>query len=79
MQVDVIGGAEGLAGLKHDWDAVYDADPDAQYFLSWDWMSAWLTRVHKSGFVLAVRPARDGAPYCAFLPLRGRMLAAKGG
>jgi CelD/BcsL family acetyltransferase involved in cellulose biosynthesis len=79
MRVDVVNGAEGLANLKGDWGAVYDADPDAQYFLSWDWVTAWSTEVHKSSFVLAVRSAGEASPYCAFLPLRLRIAAIKGG
>ena len=73
MHVDVIDDAERLAALKQDWEAVYDADPDAQYFLSWPWMSKWLNDVVSDAVVLAARPDSDSggdSAYVAFLPIR---------
>src|SRR5262245_51054529 len=68
MRVDVIDSTQALADLRPNWDAVYDADPDAQFFLSWTWMSRWLPAIGTPWFVLAARPD-DNAPYVAFLPL----------
>jgi hypothetical protein len=42
--------------LKGTWDAVYDADPEAQLFLSWMWMSKWLGDVIQPWIVVAARP-----------------------
>ncbi|MEZ5669577.1 MAG: GNAT family N-acetyltransferase [Alphaproteobacteria bacterium] len=80
MHVDVIDSADGLAALQRDWTAVYEADPEAQYFLSWTWMSNWLGGVVQDGIVLAARTDDDPqGRYCAFLPLRLQTIGAKGG
>ena len=78
MRIDVVDGGADLARLEQDWRAVYHADPDAQYFLSWTWMSKWLTDVVKDAIVLAARPDAQSA-YCAFWPLRLQTVAIKGG
>jgi tetratricopeptide (TPR) repeat protein len=69
MQIDVVDNMQRLMELKVDWEAVYDADPEAQFFLSWSWMVDWLPRVAGPWFVLAARPVA-ASPYVAFLPLR---------
>ncbi|WFU15364.1 GNAT family N-acetyltransferase [Bradyrhizobium sp. CB3481] len=60
-----------LARLEDDWNAVYDADDDAQIFLSWKWLSGWLSSIPGPWFILAAKE-RDAAelPYVAFFPLR---------
>jgi len=68
MRVDIIEGRRALDELRANWDAVYDADPEAQFFLSWPWLSKWLGTIRKPWFILAVRPD-DAAPYVAFFPL----------
>ncbi len=79
MHVDVIQGDERLLGLRENWNAVYEADPDAQFFLSWIWMSRWLAILGQSGMVLAARPDGQAGAYAAFLPLRFELLSAEGG
>src|SRR5262245_1448214 len=69
MRVDVIDTAEKLAALEANWNAVYDADPEAHFFLSFAWMSKWLARVSYPSLVLAVRPDEDNVDYVAFLPI----------
>lgn len=69
MQIDVVDDMQRLMELRADWEAVYDADPEAQFFLSWTWMIDWLPRVAGPWFVLAAR-ADPATPYVAFLPLR---------
>jgi CelD/BcsL family acetyltransferase involved in cellulose biosynthesis len=69
MRVDVIDTTEALAALRDDWDAVYEADPEAQFFLSWTWMSCWLAAIDSPWFILAARPDGEAAPYVAFFPL----------
>jgi CelD/BcsL family acetyltransferase involved in cellulose biosynthesis/thioredoxin-like negative regulator of GroEL len=68
MRVDIIDNSKELAALRADWDAVYEADPEAQFFLSWTWMSRWLPAIGTPWFVLAARPD-DRSPYAAFFPL----------
>jgi hypothetical protein len=43
MHIETIDDPAGLTRVEDAWNAVYDADPDAQVFLSWKWLSAWLT------------------------------------
>ena len=68
MQIDVFEGSESLNRLRDDWEATYDADPDAQYFLSWTWMSGWLHHLKFPVTILAARP-ENATGYVAFLPL----------
>jgi tetratricopeptide (TPR) repeat protein len=72
MLIDVIDDFGAFERLKPDWDDVYDADPDAQLFLSWIWLSQWIPMLSDPWFILAARPA-EGAKYIAFLPLRWRL------
>jgi CelD/BcsL family acetyltransferase involved in cellulose biosynthesis len=71
MQVDVIERREDLSRLKDDWERVYGADPEGQFFLSWIWISNWLHRARFPWVVLAAREGEDG-PFVAFLPLQLR-------
>ena len=72
MRVDIFEGTEGIRQLRSEWDAVYDADPEAQYFLSWFWVFGFLAPLGHDAFVLAAR-LEGGAPgYAAILPLRLR-------
>ena len=72
MQVEIIEGREAIERLRPEWDAIYDADPEAQYFLSWSWLNGYLAPWGRDAFVLAARPDTDGAGYVALLPLRLR-------
>lgn len=71
MRVEVIETMPSFERLEQNWNAVYDADPDAQLFLSHRWLSSWLAWITGPWFVLAAK-ASDAAdaPYVAFLPLR---------
>ena len=69
MHVDVIDSIKGLTELRADWDAVYDADPEAQFFLSWTWMSKWLPAFGKAWSILAARPHAESSAYVAFFPM----------
>lgn len=72
MLIDVIDDFASFERLKADWDEVYDTDPDAQFFLSWTWMSQWIPMLPGPWFILAARP-EEGARYVAFFPLRWRL------
>ena len=61
MRVDVIDDTEALAASRAEWDAAYVADPEAQFFLSWTWMSRWLAVLDKPWFILAARPDGEAA------------------
>jgi len=71
VRVEVIETMPSFEGLEQDWNAVYDADPDAQLFLSFQWLAGWLKWVSGPWFVLAARASDVAeAPYVAFLPMR---------
>lgn len=78
MRVDVIDSFDTLAQLRGNWDAVYEADPEAQYFMSWTWMAGWFKRLRYQWIVLAAR--EDGASgYVGFFPLQLRTERARDG
>ena len=68
--VEIIDTPEELAVLAPHWDAVFEADPEAQFFLSREWIAQCLAVIGSNWRVLAVRSLRDAGQYCAFLPLR---------
>jgi hypothetical protein len=70
MQVDVVRGLAALRLLQADWDRVYAADPEAQFFLSWPWMSKRLQR--RPGWFVLVARTSASAPPVAFFPLKLR-------
>jgi hypothetical protein len=79
MQIDVIKDIQDFAKLREHWDAVYFADPEAQFFLSWTWLSGYLKGTPK-WFILAAKPdANASSPPVAFFPLRLRMAKTKEG
>jgi len=70
MYITVISSFEALPGIRRDWDAAYAADPEAQFFLSWNWLSGWLKQLHSRWFILAAKPTSESDAYVAFLPLK---------
>lgn len=78
VQIRVIDNLQAFGELRANWDLVYDNDPDAQFFLSWTWLSQWLPMLTGSWFILAAKPAGT-EHYVAFLPLRTRLRERKQG
>lgn len=78
MHVDIIDDIEGFKRVRENWNAVYEADPEAQFFLSWTWLAQWFADAERNWFVLAARPDADASAYVAFLPLRLRTKLRKG-
>ncbi|WP_052213608.1 GNAT family N-acetyltransferase [Belnapia sp. F-4-1] len=70
MRIEVITGLSELSRLRPAWDAVYDADPEAQFFLSWPWLSGRLQELGRAWFVLVARTGPDPSACVAFLPVR---------
>ena len=79
MHIDVIDDFSSIDDLRDQWDAVYDADPDAQFFLSSTWIFHWMVSALSNGILLAARPEPEGSDYVAFFPLRFRTWMKKGG
>lgn len=72
MQVDVITEPKRLAELRENWDRLYESDPEAQFFLSWTWLSRYLRLYDGTWFILAARHGGPGSPYVGLMPLRLR-------
>jgi CelD/BcsL family acetyltransferase involved in cellulose biosynthesis len=71
MRVEVIETLSAFNRLEQDWNALYDADPDAQLFMSWQWLSGWLRQISSPWVILGAKAnERADTPYAAFLPLR---------
>ncbi len=73
MHIDIITDLDELAALHDNWEAVYQADPEAQFFLSHGWMTGWFTHIARSWCVLAAKPTPEADRYVAFFPLRRRI------
>lgn len=69
MQVDLLDTHAQLQALRPRWNALYRADPHAQFFLSFDWLQSHLKHRAAGWAILAARPA-SGEDYSALLPLR---------
>ena len=71
VHIDIIETLPSLAKLEDNWNAVYDADDEAQIFLSWQWLSGWLSSIQGPWFILAAKAGEAAdLPYVAFFPLR---------
>jgi len=71
VHIDIIETLPSLAKLEDNWNAVYDADAEAQIFLSWKWLSGWLAYIEGPWFILAAKAGEaPDLPYVAFFPLR---------
>ncbi|MCG6856678.1 MAG: GNAT family N-acetyltransferase, partial [Salaquimonas sp.] len=79
MQVDVINGLQAWKKLRKNWEAVYDGDPEAHYFLSWAWIERRLATGAGQWFVLAVKETKEDSDYVAFFPLKMHTLVNKDG
>jgi CelD/BcsL family acetyltransferase involved in cellulose biosynthesis len=69
MDVDVLETPAAFEAARSSWDQVYAADPEANLFLSWGWLSKWLPEVGDQWLILAARPTA-AADYVGFFPLR---------
>jgi CelD/BcsL family acetyltransferase involved in cellulose biosynthesis len=70
MRVEIVSNWHDLVSLRPQWDAVYAADSEAQFFLSWPWMVGRLHDLGTSWFVLVARAEADPSACTAFLPMR---------
>lgn len=70
MKIDVIDKFETFQELRKNWDFVYDFDPQAQFFLSWNWMSGWLKLLKEPWLILAAKPNPHASDYVAIFPLK---------
>jgi tetratricopeptide (TPR) repeat protein len=78
LAVETIDNLDEFNRVRDQWNAVYDADPEAQYFLGWPWLSKWFSRLTGPWFVLAAKRA-DTSEYVGFFPLRLRTKEKRSG
>lgn len=69
MRVDFIETPEAFEQLEQSWNRAQEADCDAGYFLSWEWLDVVFRANRGRWRVLAVRPEDEPLNYVAFLPL----------
>ena len=56
--------------LRKNWDAVYQSDSQAEFFMSWIWLSSWFeSKKPGSWLILAIKPEASSS-YVGFFPLR---------
>ncbi|MBW4569286.1 MAG: GNAT family N-acetyltransferase [Tolypothrix carrinoi HA7290-LM1] len=79
MQINIIDNFETFKERRENWDSVYAADPQAEFFLSWVWLSGWLQMVHEPWFILAAKPDTNDSSYVAFFPLKVTLNQQNGG
>lgn len=70
VQVDVIETWDAFLGLRQAWDAVHARDPEAGYFLSWDWFAEVFRANPGRWRVLAVKPGGSVPDHVCFFPLK---------
>jgi tetratricopeptide (TPR) repeat protein len=70
MEIDIITDFDTLMAIRENWNFIYKADPQAQFFLSWDWLSGWLKIIKEPWFILAAKPSNHSRSYVAFFPLK---------
>jgi CelD/BcsL family acetyltransferase involved in cellulose biosynthesis len=70
LHVDILESLGELQAVRDNWERVYDADPESQFFLTWSWIYNWLAITKQRWLVLAVRPDETSQDYVAFFPLR---------
>jgi tetratricopeptide (TPR) repeat protein len=72
IAIDIIDDFAGFQTVRSHWDEIYVTDPNAQFFLSWTWLSGvlqWYDKYHQSWLILAARPNGGSSDYVAFFPL----------
>ncbi len=72
MHVDVIRSRDKLLRVRSNWEAVYQADPEAQFYMSWTWIAGWFEKLGCQWIVLAAKADANSSDYVGFFPLQLR-------
>ena len=72
MHVDVIKSRDMLLRVRSNWEAVYQADPEAQLYMSWTWIAGWFEKLGCQWIVLAAKADANSSDYVGFFPLQLR-------
>jgi CelD/BcsL family acetyltransferase involved in cellulose biosynthesis len=69
MHVDAITSREAWRDLRRNWDEVFAADPEAHFFLSWEWLDRRIAASRAQLLILCVKKSEQLTEYVGFLPL----------
>ena len=72
MQIDIIDRIDTFEAIKANWENVYHRDSQAQFFISWNWISVTIrefARREIPWIILAARTNSNASDYVGFLPL----------
>jgi CelD/BcsL family acetyltransferase involved in cellulose biosynthesis/Tfp pilus assembly protein PilF len=72
MHVDVIQSRDELLRVRSNWEAVYQADPEAQLYMSWTWIAGWFEKLGCQWIVLGAKTSAASPDYIGFFPLQLR-------
>ncbi|MCV0423915.1 MAG: GNAT family N-acetyltransferase [Roseibium sp.] len=76
MKVGLVETMDQLQAYKNVWCDVYQRDPESQFYLSWWWLTDFLSRSDEDWVVLTAAPEETSQPV-AFLPLRVKLKRRK--
>ncbi|MEJ2594866.1 MAG: GNAT family N-acetyltransferase [bacterium] len=76
-QTVVIEEMDIFRSLRSDWERIYQADPDAMFYSSWNYLDSWLGQGVADWFILAVKSSVSNT-YIGFFPLQ-KSVKFKGG
>ncbi|HEX7953032.1 MAG TPA: GNAT family N-acetyltransferase, partial [Burkholderiales bacterium] len=79
MHVDVIKSRDMLLRVRSNWEAVYQADPEAQFYMSWTWIAGWFEKLGAQWIVLAAKADANATDYVGFFPLQLRTERSRDG
>ncbi|CAN5214552.1 hypothetical protein BH10PSE11_BH10PSE11_11790 [soil metagenome] len=79
MHVDVIKSRDMLLRVRSNWEAVYQADPEAQFYMSWTWIAGWFEKLGCQWIVLAAKTDPNSQDYVGFFPLQLRTEQSRDG
>lgn len=68
MKIDILTTLEQIDNIKKDWDAIYEKDANASFFLSWPWVRS-LCEVTRFRWIVLTARKNISSPPVAFLPL----------
>ncbi len=72
MNIEIIDTIEAFRAIRTKWENIYHRDPQAQFFISWIWISATIKELSQfkiPWLILAVKSSSNASDYVGFLPL----------
>lgn len=72
MNIEIIDRIEVFEAIRTNWEDIYDRDPQAQFFISWVWISKTIAEYNQSKtpwLILAAKSSSNSSDYVGFFPL----------